>query len=120
MEGSLGSTIRSLRRQAQLTQAELAQRAGFSRSYVSRLEGDTIGSPSADYIQRLARALGVDPSLLARAAGYVAPARNSDDERSAVLRWIDEESAAWTAEELRVWARIMLSTRAAIRTWRTS
>ncbi|MGI8610448.1 MAG: helix-turn-helix domain-containing protein [Candidatus Dormibacteria bacterium] len=36
---SLGAAIRHYRKEAGLTQAQLAERSGISRSYLSRLEG---------------------------------------------------------------------------------
>lgn len=56
--GHLGMEIRRIRHAADLTQAELAQRAGVSRRWVSLVEN---GHPKAEvgHLMRVARALGL-------------------------------------------------------------
>jgi HTH-type transcriptional regulator / antitoxin HipB len=59
--GSLGTAIRHYRSEAGITQAELAERCGISRTYLSRLEQ---GSET----EQLKRILGVLKSLGVRAS----------------------------------------------------
>lgn len=60
---ALGQTVRRLRREAKLTQEELASRAGLSANYVGEIErGER--NPSALALFSLARGLGVHPSTL--------------------------------------------------------
>lgn len=66
--------LRRARNAANLTQEELADRAGIDRSYVSELEGAKYAA-TLDIIEALAAALEVEPtSLLARsAASHLSP-----------------------------------------------
>lgn len=50
---SIGAAIKHYRRQAGLTQAELAERAGINRTYLSRLEQGT----ETEQLQRIIRVL---------------------------------------------------------------
>lgn len=60
---ALGQTIRRLRREAGLTQEELAGRAGLSTNYVGETErGER--NPSALALMALAKGLAVTPSTL--------------------------------------------------------
>jgi transcriptional regulator with XRE-family HTH domain len=58
---SLGSKLRTLRKERDLTQRELASQAGISANAVSLIERDEI-SPSVATLQRLATALNVKMS----------------------------------------------------------
>lgn len=52
----------ALRRRCQLSQAELALRAGLSRSYLADLEAGHRGArPSLRVLEQIAKALEVDP-----------------------------------------------------------
>jgi transcriptional regulator with XRE-family HTH domain len=63
----LGQTIRRLRRQANVTQEELAERAGLSANYVGQIErGEK--NPGALALFALARGLGVKPAKLLEGA----------------------------------------------------
>lgn len=60
---ALGQTIRRLRRQADLTQEELAERAGLSANYVGQIErGEK--NPGALALFALANGLAVRPARL--------------------------------------------------------
>ena len=54
----LGEKIKLLRNESQLTQPQLATKAGIEQSYLSKLENDK-GSPSFDIINKIAEALGL-------------------------------------------------------------
>lgn len=61
----IGKRIRELRISAQFTQAQLAERAGISNEFLSKIEcGRT--APSVVTIQRMAEALGVSVDELFR------------------------------------------------------
>lgn len=59
----IGRRIRDQRRQAQLTQAELAERAGVCQQYIGCLELGK-GIPSLATVMSLCSALAVDPNSL--------------------------------------------------------
>ena len=54
----LGETLRSKRADAELSQERLAEKAGLSTVFISRIERG-IESPSVDSLVKLAKALGV-------------------------------------------------------------
>jgi len=66
----LGGSIRSLREEIGLSQAELAGQAELSQGYLSQIENDEVQNPSASVLFRLAQGLHVDPRCLLEAAGY--------------------------------------------------
>ena len=55
----LGQTIKRLRTQRGLTQAQLAERAGISQPYLSQLEAGAKERPAVQIVQKLAQVLGV-------------------------------------------------------------
>lgn len=62
----LGRYLRTLRRQKDLTQEQVAERAGIHPTFVSRIEGGR-AMPSLDVLARLAGALGVSAADVLRA-----------------------------------------------------
>jgi transcriptional regulator with XRE-family HTH domain len=60
------------RERLRLTQGELAQRVGVSRSAISELEAGRIEQPRAAVFARLGKALGIPAAALLAAAGYPA------------------------------------------------
>ncbi len=60
---ALGMRIKELRVAGEMTQEELADRAGFFRTYMSRLETGA-ANPTFDALLALATALGVAPAAL--------------------------------------------------------
>ncbi len=119
MANGIGPFVRRMRESAMMTQDEVATRAGLSRSYLSRLETGEIASPSADFLLRIARAIGIHPDMLFKAAGYTRTGAASDDERQAVLDWLAAETQTWTADELGHWGRLMIHARESTLEWRT-
>jgi transcriptional regulator with XRE-family HTH domain len=75
------SAHEEIRRRSGLTQAELASRAGYARSYISRVEGGD-AKPSARYRAAIARELRVPEDLIftpeMREAGIPASASRDD------------------------------------------
>ena len=59
----LGEEIRRARKEAGMTQEELADRAGLHYTYISLLERDK-KSPTIDSLFRICKALGVSASSL--------------------------------------------------------
>jgi transcriptional regulator with XRE-family HTH domain len=62
----LAANLRAMRRAKNLSQEELAHRAGIDRTYVSSLER-SVYAAGIDVVDRLARALGVEAADLLRA-----------------------------------------------------
>ncbi len=60
--------LKELRSTRGMTQADLAQKADISATYVSELE-NADSTPGIDLLDRLARALGVDAAVLLPAKG---------------------------------------------------
>ncbi|MCL4425540.1 MAG: helix-turn-helix domain-containing protein [Firmicutes bacterium] len=63
MSGRLGKKLKQLRESMDLSQAELAQRAGLSGGLIGQIESGKT-RPSLKTVQRLADALGVSPCYL--------------------------------------------------------
>lgn len=59
---SISNLVREARRRAQLTQAELAERAGVPKSTVGRIESGA-RTPSTEMVERLVRAAGLNVSV---------------------------------------------------------
>jgi transcriptional regulator with XRE-family HTH domain len=69
---SLGRLVRANRERLRLTQGELAEQVGVSRSTISELEAGRIKEPRATSFARLGKALGLPAAVLLAAAGYPA------------------------------------------------
>lgn len=54
----LGNNIREVRKQKQLTQEELADKAHLDYSYINQIENGK-RNPSMDAVERIAKALGI-------------------------------------------------------------
>jgi transcriptional regulator with XRE-family HTH domain len=67
----LGLWLRQTRASQGLTQKDLAERAGLSRSYLCDIERGRGASPSVTTLDQLARALGIERSEVLRAAGVL-------------------------------------------------
>ena len=77
-----------------MTQQVLAERAGVSVEYVSRLERERL-SPTLDGLERIARGLGIEPSALLWPSSDGPKPRNADE----VLGTIAEAIAAYRRRE---------------------
>ena len=81
---TLGDWIRVSRMQQSMSQRELADRSGLSRSYLCDIERGRGAQPSVQTLDKLAAALGVSRMDLLRAAGIIEPSpgqERSDRER---------------------------------------
>jgi transcriptional regulator with XRE-family HTH domain len=58
-EKRLGAVVRRLRRQQELTQEQLARRAGLNQGHPSQIESGARANPGVLIVKRLARVLGV-------------------------------------------------------------
>ncbi len=56
----IGRNITKLRQAKNLTQKELAEKAGISTHYLSRIEGGTCPRPHVKSLSRIAETLGVE------------------------------------------------------------
>jgi transcriptional regulator with XRE-family HTH domain len=84
----LGAAVKSMREEADVTQEELAERAGTTKSSVSRIENEE-QAPSLDMLDRLAAALGVKVyQIMARAEGTALPVAKASREERELLREI--------------------------------
>jgi len=70
MKQELGAFLRQVRRDANLTQAALAEAIGVDQTYVSKIERG-ISSPSWKYLIGFANALRTSPIELLRRAGML-------------------------------------------------
>jgi transcriptional regulator with XRE-family HTH domain len=68
----LARLVRANRQRLHLTQGELAEQVGVSRSAISELEAGRIEQPRAAVFARLGKALGLPAAALLAAAGYPA------------------------------------------------
>lgn len=71
MASSFGRLLRELRRQAGVTQRELAAKAEVDFSYISKVENDRVPSPAVDTIEKICSILGAPPDELLALAGKV-------------------------------------------------
>ncbi len=81
---TLGDWIRVSRMQQSMSQRELADRSGLSRSYLCDIERGRGAQPSVQTLDKLAAALNVSRMELLRAAGIIEPTpgqERSDRER---------------------------------------
>ena len=63
-ERRLGAVVRRLRRELDLTQAQLARRSGLDQGHISQIESGKRANPTTAVVKRLARALGVSAAEL--------------------------------------------------------
>lgn len=66
-----GEVLRERRREAGLTQRELAERAKLDFSYISKLENNRLPPPAADTVVQLCRIIGISPEELLALTGKI-------------------------------------------------
>lgn len=66
---AFGEALRTLRREANISQRELAANVGVDFSYISKLENGHLPAPAADTIVKLCAALKVEPEKLLSLSG---------------------------------------------------
>jgi len=72
-EEALSARLVSARREAKLSQKQVADQAGISAAYLSKLERGAVGAPSPRVLQGLAGALRIPYPVLMAGAGYDVP-----------------------------------------------
>jgi transcriptional regulator with XRE-family HTH domain len=76
MASDLGSFIRDLRENAQVSVRQLAERSGVSNPYLSQVERG-LRKPSADVLSQIAKALRISAEVLYVRAGILEPSEKS-------------------------------------------
>jgi transcriptional regulator with XRE-family HTH domain len=76
MASDIGSFIRDLRENAQVSVRQLAERSGVSNPYLSQVERG-LRKPSADVLSQIAKALRVSAEVLYVRAGILEPSDKS-------------------------------------------
>jgi transcriptional regulator with XRE-family HTH domain len=76
MASDVGSFIRSLRENAQVSVRQLAEKSGVSNPYLSQVERG-LRKPSADVLSQVAKALRVSAEVLYVRAGMLEPSDKS-------------------------------------------
>lgn len=69
MTESFGTRLRKYRRQADVSQRELAIRIGRDFSYISKIENDRIPPPAADTVVKICEVLNIEPNELLALTG---------------------------------------------------
>jgi DNA-binding CsgD family transcriptional regulator/transcriptional regulator with XRE-family HTH domain len=93
MMSAFGDMLCDYRREAGISQRELAARVGVSFSYISKLENGRVPPPSCGTVARLADALGCQVEhLLAPAGKLPVDAVRSVAGKAAALRFLNEAS----------------------------
>ena len=100
---TFGQRIKELRRQRNLTQRQLAERAGLDFTYLSKIENDRLEhTPSIKALQGLARALDADELELMEMASKLPPVLNAIARDKEALRFFRRATATLkTPEEWR-------------------
>jgi len=83
---TLGQAIRAIRREAGLSQKEVAEAAGIDQSYMSMIESGQRHNPGTRIIARLAQVLQVSIDELAAHAGYLPRPQPANPLSERVLR----------------------------------
>lgn len=71
MENSFGNVLRERRREAGITQRELAQRTSLDFSYISKIENGRLPPPAADTVVLICQALEIAPDELLALTGKI-------------------------------------------------
>ena len=61
---TIGGRIQELRKEMQMSQTDLAKKAGVQSGTLSRYENDLITSPNIPILMRIAAALGANPQYI--------------------------------------------------------
>lgn len=59
----VAKNLRRLRKESDLSQEDLADRAGLNRNYIGMIEREE-NSPTVDALEQISDALGIDPVVL--------------------------------------------------------
>jgi transcriptional regulator with XRE-family HTH domain len=100
LQRRFGRLVASYRRQRKLTQAQLAEETGQSKDMIAKIEAGRTGV-SFENIERIARALDLDPAALFSAA--VSPGRFKDGPKRRILdrlSLLTDDDLAWVEDLL--------------------
>ena len=88
---TFGQTLKEIRRDAGVTQRELATAVGVDFSYISKIENDRMPPPAADTIVKICGVLGVAPDeLLAMTGKMPTPVKEAISENPAAQQFLRE------------------------------
>ncbi len=96
---TLGQAIRAIRREAGLSQKEVAEAAGIDQSYMSMIESGQRRNPGTRIIARLAQVLQVSIDELAAHAGYLPRPQPANPLSERVLR-LFRQLPRWRQEDV--------------------
>lgn len=71
MKKTFGQTLRDIRREKNISQRELATKAGVDFTYISKVENDRLAPPSADTIIKFSEILNIPKEIFLAASGKV-------------------------------------------------
>jgi transcriptional regulator with XRE-family HTH domain len=83
---TFGDVLKYWRGRAGLSLHQLEEAVGMSATNLSRIERGLVGPPTAEWLDKLAAALGAPRSRLYRAAGRIPP--SDEDDRTDVIEAI--------------------------------
>ena len=87
---TFGEYLKQLRKKKGLTIKKLAELAGFSPSYLSRIERGERNIPNARLLKKLASPLNLTPQQMMIAAGYL----NNEPDKSSLYKEMKEDNGA--------------------------
>lgn len=100
MKQTFGDKLRVYRREANISQRELAAKTGIDFSYISKLENDRIPPPSADTIVKICEVLGINPDeLLAITGKLPSDVRSGITTREGAQRFLREAQELSLSDE---------------------
>jgi HTH-type transcriptional regulator, competence development regulator len=71
MKETFGQILKELRRNKNISQRELADKVGVDFSYISKVENDRLGAPSAETIIKISNILDMPSEILLSYSGKV-------------------------------------------------
>lgn len=87
---TFGEYLKQLRKKKGLTIKKLAELAGLSPSYLSRIERGERNIPNARFLKKLASPLNLTPQQMMIAAGYL----NNETDKSSLYKEMKEDNGA--------------------------
>jgi transcriptional regulator with XRE-family HTH domain len=88
---TFGEYLKQLRKKKGLTIKKLAELAGLSPSYLSRIERGERNIPNARFLKKLASPLNLTPQQMMIAAGYL---NNDEPDKPSLYKEREEDSGA--------------------------
>jgi|GEM_PF-807468 Predicted transcriptional regulators len=105
MNKSFGQHLKELRRSANVSQRDLADKAGVDYTYISKVENDRLPPPSAETIEKISEILGADSTdLLSYAKKIPTDLRETLTNNSDAMKFLSEASGMNLSKE--EWTRL--------------